>query len=145
MKQDSFTYEITARCETQKAVRLLSEFSQHNELHPLIVQVEQAEAPQGALRRYFITDQLKWGPFAFKIRYRADILRVSESEILTEAFQSPNTTVTNHTTLTRQGDELHIRVKITMQAPDLLFGYAFSQARTAHLEMARRIEKALTP
>ncbi len=143
MKQDSFTYEITARCEAQKAVRLLSEFSQHSELHPLIVKVEQVEAPQGILRRYFITDQLKWGPFAFKIRYRADILRVSESEILTEAFQSPNTTVTNQTTLTRQGDELHIRVKITMQAPDLLFAYAFVQARTAHLEMAGRIQKAL--
>jgi hypothetical protein len=144
MKQDSFSYEITARCEQERAIRLLSEFSQHSELHPLIVKVEQVEPPQGVLRRYFITDRLKWGPFSFNIRYRADILRVSENEILTEAFQSPKTTVTNHTTLTKQGEMLHIRVKITMQAPDLLFGYAFNQARTAHLEMAGRIEKALT-
>ena len=144
MKQDSFTYNITARCEAQKAIRLLSEFNQHSDLHPLIVQVEQVEAPQGVLRRYFITDQLKWGPFAFKIRYQADILRVTDDEILTEAFQSPSTIVTNHTTLTQNGDDLHIHVKITMQAPDLLFGYAFSQARTAHLVMAGRIEKALT-
>ncbi|PKN91150.1 MAG: hypothetical protein CVU44_20515 [Chloroflexi bacterium HGW-Chloroflexi-6] len=144
MTQDSFTYNITARCEAQKAIRLLSEFNQHSDLHPLIMHVERVEAPQGVLRRYLITDQLKWGPFAFKIRYRADILRVTDDEILTEAFQSPNTTVTNQTTLTQHGDELHIQVKITMQAPSLLFGYAFHQAQTAHLEMARRIEKALT-
>jgi hypothetical protein len=143
MKQDSFSYEITARCERERAIRLLSEFSQHSELHPLIVKVEQAEPPQGVLRRYFITDRLKWGLFSFNIRYRADILRVSDDEILTEAFQSPKTTVTNHTTLTQQGETLHIRVNFTMQAPDLLFDYAFRQARAAHLEMAGRIEKAL--
>lgn len=144
MKQDSFTYDIIARCEAQKAIRLLSEFNQHSDLHPLIVHVEQVEAPQGVLRRYFITDQLKWGPFAFKIRYRADILRVTDDEILTEAFQSPNTTVTNHTTLTQKDGDLHIHVKITMQAPDLLFAYAFSQAHSAHLAMADRIKTALT-
>jgi hypothetical protein len=143
MKQDSFTYDITARCEPEKAVRLLSEFSQHSELHPLIIKVEQVEAPAGVLRRYFITDQLKWGPFAFKIRYQADILRVSESEILTKAYQSPSTTVTNHTTLTAQDGQVHIHVKISLQAPSLLFNYAFNQARAAHLEMAGRIKTAL--
>lgn len=143
MKQDSFSYEITARCSPEKALKMLSEFSQHSAIHPLIIHVEQIPAPAGVVRRYLITDQLKWGPFTFKIRYRADILHLTEAEILTEAYQSPGTTIINRTILTPRGEYTHTHVDITLKAPDLLFGYAFSQAQQAHFEMAGRIKTAL--
>jgi len=143
MKQDSFSYEITARCSLEKALKMLSEFSQHSAIHPLIIHVEQAPAPAGVVRRYLITDRLTWGPFTFKIRYRADILRLSQSEIVTEAYQSPKTTVINRTKLTPRGENVQIQVNMTLRAPNLLFGYVFSQAQKAHLEMAGRIKTAL--
>ncbi|GAB4483150.1 MAG: hypothetical protein OHK0031_06210 [Anaerolineales bacterium] len=143
MKTQSFSYDIFTRCPRERARKLLSDFSQHSQIHPLIIKVEAAPPPPGALRRYWIHDRLKWGFFRFTIRYRADILRVSDEEILTEAYQSPRTTIRNHTTLSESGGETHIHVEMTLSAPDLLFGYAFSQAQNAHLEMARRIKTAL--
>ncbi|NCP86525.1 MAG: hypothetical protein CO094_06095 [Anaerolineae bacterium CG_4_9_14_3_um_filter_57_17] len=143
MKTATFTYDIHATCPREKAQKMLSEFSQHSQIHPLIMKVETAPPPPDVLRRYWITDRLKWGIFTFNIRYRADILRVSDEEILTEACQSPRTTVRNHTTLSESGGETHIHVEMTLTAPDLLFDYAFSQAQTAHLEMARRIKTTL--
>lgn len=143
MKTVTFTYEIHANCPREKAHKMLSEFSQHSQIHPLIVKVEPAPPPPGVLRRYWITDRLKWGFFRFNIRYRADILHISAEEILTEAYQSPQTTVRNRTTLRTSGGETQAQVEITLTAPDLLFGYAFAQAQTAHLEMARRIKIAL--
>lgn len=143
MKTGTFTYDIFARCPRERAHQMLSEFSQHSQIHPLIVKVESAPPPPGALRRYWITDRLKWGFLTFRIRYRADILRVSDEEILTEAYQSPQTTVRNQTTLSESGGQTHIHVQMTLTAPNLLFGYAFSQAQSAHLEMAQRIKNAL--
>jgi len=143
MKTGSFTYHISARCPRQRARQLLSEFSQHSRLHPLIEKVEQAAPPPGVVRRYWITDRLKWGFFNFQVRYRADILSVSDEEIVTEARQEPGTTVRNRTLLREAEGKTEIEVQIQLSAPDPLFGYAFSQAQTAHLEMAKRIQQAL--
>lgn len=143
MKTDTFTYHISALCPREKALSLLSEFSQHSRLHPLIEKVEQAAPPPGVLRRYWITDRLQWGSFSFRVRYRADILSISPEEILTEAYQQPGTSVHNRTLLREANGRTEIEVEIRLSAPNLLFGYAFSQARAAHLEMAQRIQQAL--
>ena len=38
---------------------------------------------------------------------------------------------------------LSLHETITLKAPDLLFGYAFGQARSAHREMLERIKRYL--
>jgi len=140
MKQGTFEKQILIHSDVRTVFPVISEFSQHHKVHPLIIKVEEAEAPKGVLRRYFITDQLQWGPFKFKIKYRADILSLTGNEVHTEAYQSPNTFVDNITSVTPAEDGVLLKEKVTLKAPSLLFDYAFKQAEAAHGEMLLRLK-----
>jgi hypothetical protein len=140
MKQGTFEKEIFIQSDTATVVNVISDYSNHHKVHPLIVKVERAKEEPAGVRRYFITDSLQWGPFKFKITYRADILSVTEDTVHTEAYQSPGTTVTNVTKVTPRDNGVLLHETITMKAPDMLFGYAFQQANTAHEEMLKRIK-----
>ena len=83
------------------------------------------------------------GPLRFPVTYQADVLLAGDDEIVTVARQQPGTTVRNHTRLRVEGDLLRIDVEITLTAPAPLFGYAFRQARAAHLGLASRLGAVL--
>ena len=140
MKQGTFEKEIFIRSTAKTVVNLIADYGQHDKIHPLIEKVERAKDEPAGVRRYFITDNLQWGPFKFKIKYRADIISVTEDTVHTEAFQSPNTTVTNLTKITPSQNGVILHETITMKAPALLFAYALQQAQTAHEEMLKRIK-----
>lgn len=140
MNQGIFEKEIFIRSDVQTVLAVISEFNRHHQVHPLIVKVEPAEAPAGVLKRYFITDQLQWGPFKFKITYRADILSITENAVHTEAYQSPGTYIDNQTSILPVAGGVMLKEKVAMKAPGLLFNYAFQQAQTAHEEMLKRIK-----
>jgi hypothetical protein len=140
MKQGSFEKEIFIQADAKTVVDLIADYSQHHKIHPLIEKVERAAEEPPGVRRYFITDNLQWGPFKFKIKYQADILSVTADTVHTRAFQSPNTTVTNLTKITPSQNGVVLHETITMQAPNLLFAYAFQQAQNAHSEMLKRIK-----
>lgn len=141
MRQGIFEKEIFIRSNAATVIRAIADYSQHHKIHPLIIKVERAaDAPPG-VRRYYITDRLQWGPFKFKIKYRADILSISGNSVHTEAYQSPGTTVTNVTQVTPKDDGVLLHETITLTAPDLLFHYAFQQANAAHEEMLQRIKQ----
>ncbi len=140
MKQGTFEKEIFIRADAATVIRTIADYSQHHKIHPLIIKVERAPNAPPGVRRYFITDSLQWGPFRFKIKYRADILAVTEDTVHTEAYQSPGTYVTNLTKVTPKEDGVVLHETITLKAPDLLFSYAFQQANAAHEEMLKRIK-----
>ncbi|MEP0807139.1 MAG: SRPBCC family protein [Chloroflexota bacterium] len=141
MRQGTFEKEIFIHADAATVINTIADYSQHHKIHPLIVKVERAaDAPPG-VRRYYITDSLQWGPFKFKIKYRADILAVTEDTVHTEAYQSPATYVTNITKVTPKEDGVLLHETITLKAPDLLFSYAFQQASAAHEEMLKRIKR----
>ncbi|GJQ52135.1 MAG: hypothetical protein HKUEN02_09820 [Anaerolineaceae bacterium] len=140
MKQGTFEKEIFIKADAKTVFAIVSEFSQHHKVHPLIQKVERvADAPQG-VKRYLITDSLQWGPFKFKIKYRADIVSMTEDTVHTEAYQAPQTYISNTTTVTPQADGVRLHETVTLKAPNLLFGYAFQQAEIAHEEMLKRIK-----
>lgn len=140
MKQGVFEKEIFIQSDAATVINVIADYSNHHNIHPLIIKVDRAdEAPEG-VKRYFITDSLQWGPFKFKIKYQADIIAVTEDTVHTEAYQSPNTHVTNITKVTLKDSGVLLHETIKMRAPNLLFGYAFQQAETAHEEMLKRIK-----
>jgi len=141
MKQGTFEKEIFIQSDARTVIDILADYGQHHKIHPFIVKVERAREQPPGVKRYFITDRLQWGPFNFKIKYQADIIAVTEDTVHTEAFQSPNTYVTNVTKVTPKGAGVLLHETITMKAPDVLFGYAFKQAEIAHEEMLKRIKK----
>jgi hypothetical protein len=143
-RQGSFRYEVRADAGVDEAVALLSDFSRHTELHPLIVRVVQASAPDGVLRRYEITDRLAVGPLRFPVTYTADVLVAGPDRVVTVARQQPGTTVRNDTRLSSVDGGLCADVEITLTAPAPLFGFAFRQARAAHAVLADRLRAALT-
>ena len=140
-REGSFSYTASGRCSLDAAVALLSDPRRQVELHPLITGVKRLADDAAGHARYAISDRLKWGPFAFPITYEATILSVTGDEILTSARQKPTTTVRNHTRLSTNGGIVRADVEITLRAPNLLFGYAFAQAKTAHLKLGERISQ----
>jgi hypothetical protein len=140
MKQGTFEKEIHIQSDAATVIHLIADYSQHHKIHPLIEKVERAKEEPAGMKRYYITDHLQWGPFKFKIKYRADILAVTEDTVHTEAYQSPQTFITNLTKVTPEGNGVRLHETITLKAPNLLFGYAFRQAQSAHEEMLKRIK-----
>src|SRR5262245_59033918 len=101
MKQGTFEYDIHIEAEPRQIIDFLVEHTNHPRFHPLIIAVKEVKPPPpGVLRRFLITDQLVWGRLHFKVTYRADVVRVTDTEMWTEAFQSPRTYVSNHITFT---------------------------------------------
>jgi hypothetical protein len=141
MKQGTFEKEIFIQSDAKTVINAIADYSNHHKIHPLIVKVERAKEEPAGVRRYFITDSLQWGPFKFKIKYRADIISITEDTVHTEAYQSPGTYITNVTRVTPKENGVRLHETFTMKAPDMLFGYAFKQAATAHEEMLKRIKK----
>ena len=140
MRQGTFEKQIFIKSDVETVVGVVANYNQHHQIHPLIEKVEQAKEAPAGVQRFIITDRLQWGPFKFKIKYRADIISVTEDTVHTEAFQSPGTYVTNITKVTPTQSGVSLHETITLKAPDLLFGYAFQQAQTAHEEMLKRIK-----
>ena len=144
LRRDTFRYAVQARCEPSTAVNLLADFGRQRDLHPLIVDVSPRPPRPGALRSYTITDRLAWGPVRFPIRYQADVLAVTEDEVVSVARQWPRTRVDNHARVRPEpGGLVRIDVEIRLSAPGPLFPYAFHQARTAHLALAARLREVL--
>jgi len=140
MKKGTFEKEIFIQSDALTVINVIADYSQHPKIHPLIIKVERANDEPVGVKRYFITDSLKWGPFKFKIKYQADIISVTEDTVHTEAYQSPGTYVTNITKITPQGTGVRLHETITIKAPDMLFHYALQQASDAHEEMLKRIK-----
>ena len=145
LRRETFDYTVRARTTVDAARAFLSDLTRQGELHPLIVRVEPRPPRPGAVAGYAITDRLRWGPVRFRVTYRADVLRITADEVVTEARQWPRTTVRNHTRLHVEpsGDLVRVDVRITLTAPKPLFAYAFRQAREAHLALADRLRPAL--
>jgi hypothetical protein len=144
MRQGTFEYEVFIEAAPKRIVDFLVEHTNHPRFHPLIVAVrEVTPPPPGILRRFMITDQLIWGLIHFKVTYRADVLRVTDTEMLTEAYQSPGTYITNHSTFTAEGRGTRLHETITLKAPDLLFNYAFEQARSSHGDLVRQLKQVI--
>ncbi|WP_243706457.1 SRPBCC family protein [Micromonospora sp. KC721] len=143
VRRETFSYTVRARCSQADAVALLSDLSRQEELHPLILRVRELPPRPGARASYAVTDRLELGPLHFPVTYQADVLLVTDDEIIVEARQQPGTTVRNHTRLRTEDGLLRIDVEITLAAPAPLFGYAFRQARAAHLGLASRLGDVL--
>lgn len=144
MREGTFSYDITATCTAADAIGLLSDFHRHRGLNPYMVDVRDLPPAPGAVRSYAIRDRLPLGPFPFHITYHADIVALSDREVITIARQRPRTTLRNHTTVADNGDgTVHIGTTITMQTPKPLFGYAFAQANVVHRRLAERLREIL--
>jgi hypothetical protein len=116
MQQGTFEKQIFIQTDTATVVGVVANYNQHHKIHPLIVQVEQAQEAPAGVQRFFITDQLQWGPIKFKIKYRADIISVTQATVHTEAYQSPNTFVENITKVMPAQNGATLHESITLKA-----------------------------
>lgn len=65
MKQGTFVKEIFIRSDAATVINVIADYSNHHNIHPLIIKVEPAQKEPIGVKRYFITDSLQWGPFKF--------------------------------------------------------------------------------
>ena len=140
MNTRTFEREIFLQSDAATVINVIADYTQHPKIHAPIIKVERAKDEPAGTKRYFITESRKWGPFKFKSKYRADIISVTEDSVHTKVYQPPGTFVTNLTKITPQGDGVLPHATITMRAPDMLYEYAFQQAKSAHAEMLEHIK-----
>ena len=140
MKQGTFEKEIFIQSDAQTVIEVIADYSNHHKIHPLIIKVERAKDEPADIRRYFITDSLKWGPFKFKTTYQADVISVTGDTVHTEAYPSLGVSVTNVTTITPKELGVVLHETITITTPNIFFDYVLKQAKTAHEEMLNRIK-----
>jgi hypothetical protein len=139
-----FRYEITARSTVAAAVALLADVPRLVKLHPLAIAVKELAAWPGALRSTAVTSRLGLGPFSFDITYRADLISVTATEVLTIAHQRPKTVLRSHATISEApGGAVRVAVHITFDSPWPLFSYGFRKAQFAHRGLADGIKKEL--
>jgi hypothetical protein len=143
-RHGTFHYDIRARCSVADAVALLADIPRLTSRHPLAVGVKAVPPGDGALRSTEVTSRLTWGPLRFHITYRADLLTVTDDEVVTVAHQRPRTTLVNRARFRAEdGGVTHIAVEITFTSPALLFPYAFGRAKFAHAGLATGIKHTL--
>ena len=140
MKQGTFEKEIFIQSDAQTVINIIADYSNHHKIHPLIIKVERAKDEPAGVRRYFITDSLKWGPFKFKTKYQADVIAVTGDTVHTEAYPSLGVSVTNMTRVIPKNNSVILHETITISTPGIFFSYVFKQAETAHEEMLKRIK-----
>jgi len=140
MKTRTFEKEIFIQSDAATVIDVIVDYSQHPKIHPLITKVEHTTDESAGVKRYIITNSVKWGPFKFKIRDRADIISVTEDTVHIKTYQPPWTFITNLTKITPQGSGVLLHEAITIRAQDMLFEYVFQQAKAAHAEMLERIK-----
>ncbi|MDP9182346.1 MAG: SRPBCC family protein [Actinomycetota bacterium] len=143
MREGTWEYAVTARCALADAISLMSDVERLGEVHPLVTKVAPVPAAPLALRSYEVTDKLRWGPLRLPITYHADVMAVSELEVVTAARQRPRTSLWITSQFQVDGERVHIRVSVKMRAPTLLFLYAYRTGKAAHLELAERIREVL--
>lgn len=140
MKQGTFEKEIFIQSDAKTVINVIADYSQHHKIHPLIIKVERAKDEPVGIRRYYITDSLRWGPFKFKTKYQADVIAVTGDTVHTEAHPSLGVSVTNMTRIIPKANGVVLHETITINTPDIFFSYVFKQAETAHEEMLKRIK-----
>jgi hypothetical protein len=142
-----FGYAFDAHGTLADALDLLGDLARTAELHPSISRVERVEPARGAVEGFRMVDSTRWGPFAFALEYRAELIaREAEdgwARITTRARQAPGIRFWNETVLTQQGDRVHGRVAITLQSPRPIQGWALEAMRARHAEVLPRLVAAL--
>lgn len=140
----NFHYDIRAHCAMEDAVALMADVPRLTSRHPLAVATAELPPGEGVLRSTAVTSRLKLGPLRWHITYRADVLKVSEDEVVTVAHQSPRTTLVNTARFTaEEGGITHISVDISYESPRILFAYGFGKAQYAHRGLAQGIKEML--
>ena len=138
MTETTFTTEIYVQAPPERVLEFLADLTDRNELHPLIVSVEELDVPGEKFRRYRITDRVPMGPFKIKAIYEADMWRGEDGSLCSIARQSPGIVLHNTTTATPQGDGTLLCEVVSVKAPSLLRDFVVRQARESHQEMFER-------
>ena len=141
MKTRTFEKDTFIQSDAATVIDVIVDYRQLPKIHPRIIKVEQTSHAPAVVKRYIITNSVKWGPFKFNTRHRTDIISITEDAVHIKTYQPPWTFITNLARVTPQGSGVLLHETITMRAPDMLFEYVFQRAKAAHAEMLERIKR----
>ncbi len=129
MAHRSFEHEIRINAPVNTICDFLAAQVNHTKIHPLILAIEPLpdDPAREHTRFYQITDQLKFGPLTWKLKYKSAVTLISPNELMLEAFQSM-LYLRNKTRCTPDGEGTRVQESVTIQTSPLLMGYAFHEA-----------------
>jgi hypothetical protein len=113
-------------------------------VHPLIVSVEElsrSETPDGYRQSYQVVDQIKLGPLAFHVTYRARLHVPARGDVKTEADQSPGVRLRGTVTFAPIDVGTRVTERIRIAAPRPLAGFTTREAVKAHNAMLSSIRR----
>ena len=139
LTQGGFDHEIFIPVPPEAVLARLSRPEDWIRLQPLVIAIDEDPRTPGMFR---VTDRLKVGGLAFHLRYRAQVLPVSDG-IDGHAWSFPFIHVVNRLRCHAQDGGTLLRETSTLEAPRPLLGYAVKTARAAHAAMLANLSEAL--
>jgi hypothetical protein len=146
MAERSFEQSIEIGAAPEVVHDFLSDLHRHRGLHPLIERIEDlpAHPARPRVRRYRVTDRIRFGPIAFRIAYVAEIEPFAPDLVLGAAWQSPGVEVrTRHRVTSSETGGTLVEEEVLLVAPFLLVDYARRQAKAAHGETLAKLKVVL--
>ncbi len=144
MKEDIFEHEIIINAPRDAVFAFMADLGNFDKIHPLIIGLEKLHKDERTGAQFFrITDRLQMGPLKFKIKYTGSLAVTPDGNLLLEGWQFPRVHVHNITTLTAAEGGTRVKEIVTVTTPAMLFGYTFSQAKTAHHAMLAHLKQLL--
>ena len=113
----------------------LANLSIHDQIHTLIVRVEEITPPGVAFRRYRITDRVPVGIFILKVVYEADIYISTDGNIISEARQSPGIVSNYITQCLPSNGGTRVVETVTIISPRGLLNFVTRQAKKSRQQM----------
>jgi hypothetical protein len=147
MARAAFEQSISIAAPPTQVRAMLSDFSHHTQLHPMIVAVIQTgtDATRGdePIRHYQITDRMRLGPLTFRFTYRARIVEQADGTLVSDAYQKPRVHLRNVTCCLLAGSGTRVEERITIEAPRPLIRLVLRQAQAAHQGMLAQLKATL--
>jgi hypothetical protein len=147
MVQRAFEQDIFIAAAPAVVRDFLAVLHNHPKIHPLIIGVRHTSTttmPDGMQEdHYLIRDQLRQGPFTYKITYRVTIRVNAVGEIISDAYQFPRIHLRNTTSLLAEGNGTRLKERIEITSPRLLAGIVYQQALQSHMKMLENLKRVL--
>ena len=147
MANTAFEQDIFIAVQPEVVRDFLSTLHNHPKIHPLIIDVRHTNtttAPDGTqVNHYLIRDQLRQGPFTYKITYRVTMNVNDAGAIISDAYQFPRIYLHNETHFLPQGNGTRVKERVEIRAPRLLIGIVYQQAILSHRKMLENLKSVL--
>ena len=131
----TFQVEATVPTSPERAIDFLMQLDQHRGLHAYLESADVTGSgtdAEGEWTDWAIVERPKLGPFRYRIRFPARMIRTAPTTMIGRVRAAPGCTLETRTTAEGTDASARVTETVLVTAPWLLVGYMARHARLAH-------------